>query len=49
MKLVTDYIGQVEDEEGRQELFQVVQYWRSQVPDLRKDSLAKIASLHKSL
>ena len=37
--LITKYMDKVQDEEGRQELIQCVDYWRKQVQDLSKDSL----------
>ena len=39
--LITEYMNKVRSEEARQDLLQCVQFWRSLVPDLSKESLAK--------
>ena len=40
--MITEYMNKVHSEEARQDLLQCVQFWRSIMPDLSKESLAKI-------
>ena len=40
--LITQFIDQVQDEEGRQDLLQCVQHWRKNVGDLSKKELENI-------
>ena len=39
--MITQYLDCAVDEEAKQDLLQVVEYWREMMPNLNKENLAK--------